>query len=1227
MLGVATLVFIVASKPHGIEAYAQELTVQEQMPLIEELSPNERAMTEDGLRFAAKVAIKQWQALEAEPAKATFDSYFEIFREVARIESLEHAMQTAGVDTLSRLASVAAELRVELNNNGVSARDAALKSIERLVSQSSFNKEINDPEALKVRYTLVLDYISGIDAARVAIALAEKLDRANRPDMALDIYSDFLPHYFDDLKTAEDRAELISVASANASTMAEAAMFRILTNILRTSPRAEKASLAQIAFTNIDGATLKRLSDTPDTSNSLLIPAWYNAVELAQGRKTETDLAELREKARNNLETPAFEILFLAEKDEASRNRIASDAVLADIGQNRALIGYDRALNLPLEPENSPEAYLALLKSFADAGYDNYVTSLVTKMLQHLKNGSFKLAEEQVPMLLASAESVGDGTFVLSLKDMLPNSAPQIERSALRADIKSLFKMATDQRIGSRKIVSGSNFNNALVISASLINGELTSPEVLPTLVSGSADDVALLETVSARLWQYGERRQLLVDFMRSGADAQLKQAVALGVTGFAGFEAGEPTGTAFVEGIVKLLPSLTGEAETLLSASAGVVSETENLQGAALQRYVQYLAATRQSVEKLVKTSTALETSAAVFGDIAPATTRIKAITDYRERLRQFRSLAEARATVLDDKGWLNSAVRPASNDPLAWGSAEPTMASDGRISVAATGEPSVSASARPFMPNMLIGRDAVAAKVPAPTPRESNAAIADISKRGETRATRLIRFSSEHFDEIINLGVREYLYLSGETTVPRIIFVTRGVMTISELVAQVRATAPDAITVKDREVILNVPLAVNDGASLIVSGQEITALRFNTKAGAFLVNSGKLYFDNVTVSSFDEATETPSYISDHSKGIFFRPFILSWSGSETYATDSHFEALGYAGGRTYGMSLSSGSTDTVVRQFKAKAPTGYFIGNSFNNLYYGFYAFEAEDIVFVGNELMNGVIYGLDPHDRSKNLMMAYNTAYGTEKKHGIIISREVDDSFILGNLSFENQGTGIMLDRESYGTIVYANDASRNVGDGFSAMESPCALVESNMFSANGRSGVKIRNSWDVQVESNAILNNKSAGIEAYIDNLNQAEQSEFRNFEQDPYLPVATLAARDNLLQNNRVGLLTRGASEARLVGNRFIDQLPRYVGGDLKPLGLDVVVQNSRSGSLIRSVCMPKISIHKVCSLVRDGVIGGQSLQREFDTASTSSDLCINTAGSPQAAAYNASAGE
>ncbi|MEX2694831.1 NosD domain-containing protein [Rhizobium mongolense] len=1234
LVGLTVLATLLSVVPTGMSlhaVHAQELTVGEQSPQLDQLAPAEREITEDSLKYGAELALMRWQALRDDEKSRSFDAYFEIFREVARIESLDHATKIAGVDVRSRLAVVASDLHKQMNAQGLSARDAGLSALKTLIDSSGQSLSTTDPDSFKVRYTLILDYVSGMDAAKLSLDLAKRLAQSKLNELALDIYVDFLPLYFDGLTSVTDRQELMKLASANAGAVADPAVFRVLTDLLRMSPRAEKVELAQLVFDQIDVDVIRHARDTASDSVSLVLSAWVDAVERAHGVKAGGDIGALHERARLSLDTRAFELLTLAERDEAIRNRLVSDAVTADIRDERPLVGYDRAVNLALPPAVAVDSYLALIHSFSIAGYDNYVKALVELVAGAVKSRQLQLSDGQVVALFRDIEIVRDPAFILAQGQDIPGAAKLSQITALRADIRTISSLPVDQPIGAKAIASGPAATKALQVAASLINGELPNAAALTKLDASSGDDVALLSQVATRLWQYAGRRELLAEFVRGGSDADLRQAVALGVTDFAGFRGTEGSGADFVAAIGDLLPSTSGEGQALLAASLGRVAEPAKLRGEALARYARYLAASGQSGAPLATAAdadkVAVDEADAIFGNVDVATTRVKAVSDYKARVGRFRRLAEARASVLDDKGWLNSAIAPAKSVPDALDFGGASTISDGRIAVSSSKETSLPTAGRPFMPNLLLGREAVTSRIPVPPLREANEALADISKRGETRATRLIRFSSEHFDEIINLGVREYLYLNSESTVPRIIFVTRGVLTMSELIAQVRATDPDAISLDGNDVTLNVPLAVNDGASLVVSGQEIKSLKLNTKAGAFIVNSGNIYFDGVTVSSVDVTTGQPSYVYDHEKGIFFRPFILSWSGSETLAVDSRFVALGYAGGRTYGMSLSSGSTDTVARKVQAAAPTGYFINNSFENLYYGFYAFEAKDIVFVGNELVNGVIYGLDPHDRSKNLMMAYNTAYGTQKKHGIIISREVDDSFILGNLSFENHGSGIMLDRQSYGTIVYANDASRNEGDGFAAMESPCALVDSNMFYGNGRSGVKVRNSWDVHVEGNQIRHNKAAGIEAYIDNLKVAEQSEFRDFVEDPYYPIATVAARDNLLENNRVGLMTRGASEAMFYGNKFVDQLPRYVSGDLKPLGLDVVTRNMKTGVLVRSVCVPRIPVKKQCALAENGIIIPQSLQPEFSADEASTNYCINAAGSPQSAAFNAQQGE
>src|SRR3546814_9856871 len=112
-----------------------------------------------------------------------------------------------------------------------------------------------------------------------------------------------------------------------------------------------------------------------------------------------------------------------------------------------------------------------------------------------------------------------------------------------------------------------------------------------------------------------------------------------------------------------------------------------------------------------------------------------------------------------------------------------------------------------------------------------------------------------------------------------------------------------------------------------------------------------------------------------------------------------------------------------------------------------------------------LNNMIYGIDPHDYSRKLIIAFNSAYGAQKKHGIIGSRGVDDSYFIGNLAFGNHGTGMMLDRFSGANWVYANRVWGNRQDGIAIFESPCNIVASNKISNNGGDGIKISNRWEI------------------------------------------------------------------------------------------------------------------------------------------------------------------
>lgn len=1206
-------------------------------PLV--LSNVEKDLSEANLRFTARKVETEWAHAKSNPADAGFASLFQMFVDVARIESVGDAARLAQLKGDSKISNIATGISLGLKAKGISADIIGMAAIEALTRDANGQTFQTGFDDLQVRYTLILDYLETPRAGHLSLDLADRLTANGRQYYAIEILRDFLNVYIDKQPDKATKLALARRAARSAALIDNPEVVIILTDTIDRAPRDLRADIAAAILSALPANFEDILavgSDAPSAEKDLR-DAWKASLALASGRTPTRSIDDILQSSARRLDTRAYELLVSGTANRDERNRLIAAAAGFNLADGSPIRAYQKLRNSDFDISADTDVVIGTLTDLASAGYAQYTAALAGDLLQELRGGRIKLTAGRVETILSALETTQDAALIGAFASHIPNGDVIGAAAGLRGRLKIAFDGPVDQKVGKTLFAELNSLDPrlpaALATAAYLTAGKLPEPGKFNGQQATNLPDkdAALLVAVVRRLWLYGERQPLLVAFLQSEAPLALKLAVAEGITGNAAFDIRSKRGAEVERAANALMSRTIGTARTtLIKASLGLPSPDAQLDATErselAERELRYRLVTGGKLPVAETDGARALVAKAVFGDFHDAVGSLKSIPDYRQRINAFRTVAESKALILDKKAWLNTAERPAKKVTGALDLQKASGLRAGGMELWATAKTAELLAKRPFMPNLLVGSGSVTRGIPVDSLAGNQSALAGISKRGETRATRLMRFSSEHFDDVINLGVREYLFLREGTSTPRIIFVTRGVMTIGELISQIALTDPDAITEEDGVVTLNVPLAVNEGASLVISGKEIKELRLSTDNGAFLVNSGKLYVDGITITSHSDKTGGPSYVRDHKQGFYFRPFILSWSGSETYASDSRFLALGYSGGRTYGVSLSSGSIDTASNKFKVSPPTGYFINNSFDNLYYGFYAFEADDIVFVGNELRDGVIYGLDPHDRSHNLMMAYNTAYGSLKKHGIIISRDVDDSFILGNLSFDNQGTGIMLDRLSYGTVVYANVASYNRGDGFSAMESPCALVDSNLFTKNARSGIKIRNSWDIHVEGNIIADNKAAGVEAYIDDLQSAALSEFRNMEKDPYYPIATVSVSRNLLTRNNIGVSTRGATEALFSGNRFIDQLPRYLGGDIKPLALQAVSESASRPVSLRSTCIPRIPIAKSCSLALNGIIPSQTEQPIYSDRMADANFCVG-GSAPQAKAFRTAEGE
>lgn len=399
------------------------------------------------------------------------------------------------------------------------------------------------------------------------------------------------------------------------------------------------------------------------------------------------------------------------------------------------------------------------------------------------------------------------------------------------------------------------------------------------------------------------------------------------------------------------------------------------------------------------------------------------------------------------------------------------------------------------------------------------------------------------------------------------------------------------DFLVKEGRTYTLRVPLFVSTAATLVISDADAEELRLSRERVSYIVSAGKVYFSGVRVTGWSEASGTPTDISEETKHDF-RPFYIAWSNSETNVVQSSFYGLGYSSGKAYGFSFSNGPLSLMSVARVVKEPRGSVIDSSFEGMLYGFYSWEAADVKLIGNEYRNNLTYGIDPHDWSKRLLVAYNTAYGSQVKHGIIGSRHVEDSWFLGNLSFANHGSGLMMDRYSGRNILYANTSFDNGGSGIAVYESPCNIVSSNKIFRNSGNGIMFRNSWDVGIYRNEISQNGKLGINGFTVRFVTKPGAPPRNLELDPYERFVTSSITRNVLNRNKqggIGVQAMGSTMLR--SNTIVGDAKRAYIGDLRNVEFDIVRQSNR-GLVIGGSC-PKPKIVYSCGFVGQGYLSDQ----------------------------------
>lgn len=386
------------------------------------------------------------------------------------------------------------------------------------------------------------------------------------------------------------------------------------------------------------------------------------------------------------------------------------------------------------------------------------------------------------------------------------------------------------------------------------------------------------------------------------------------------------------------------------------------------------------------------------------------------------------------------------------------------------------------------------------------------DRSKRGQARVERMVQ--QQPLKEFTGGQNRLAEWVKRQRQMPQAIFINDGYVNLADLAGKLPKTALEQT--EPGVFIARLPIVVNQGATLEIDGT-VKELRLSQDRGSFLVNDGLLFVRDSKLSAWNEARGEPAWYKTPNE---FRPFLISWGGAEAYLVNSTFHSFGYNASKAYGISISQYSPG-MDKTMKRPRPKGWVIGSTFIDAWYGFYCYEADDLVVRGNTYKDNIVYGIDPHDRSHRLIIAENTVHGTRKKHGIIVSREVNDSWIFHNRSYDNHLSGIVLDRNSERNLVAYNEVYRNKSDGITLYESGDNLIYGNQVLANLRHGIRIRNSVNIRLYENLAAGNQLIGVYGHIKDLSNTD----RNIDLDPFDTKVSLIVVGGKLAGNGSGPLS------------------------------------------------------------------------------------------------------
>lgn len=200
-----------------------------------------------------------------------------------------------------------------------------------------------------------------------------------------------------------------------------------------------------------------------------------------------------------------------------------------------------------------------------------------------------------------------------------------------------------------------------------------------------------------------------------------------------------------------------------------------------------------------------------------------------------------------------------------------------------------------------------------------------------------------------------------------------------IHHLPAVASALPPGWLDCTGQACRLTAPLMVLADTTLVIDGVDLI---LSQDHGAMLLNWGHLVVSDSTLRAWNLGRDAPA--ETDGLGATFRPHLAAFAASHSLIRRSDLRHLGHQASMSYGLSFGTENRAVKPTEF----PSVDMIGNRLSDIYFGFYSFDADGVNILDNHIAESHVYGIDPHDDTRAMLIHGNHVYGTRRSHGIIL-----------------------------------------------------------------------------------------------------------------------------------------------------------------------------------------------------------------------------------------------